>query len=102
MKNGRRSTSFRSKRSRSDVTGFRYLLDTNIVSDLVREPAGIVTKRIARVGESMVCTSIVVACEVRYGAAKKGFERLTDQLEEVVGALPSVPLEANAGLANGS
>lgn len=42
---------------------FRYLLDTNIVSALVRDPQGQVARRIARVGEDKVCTSIVVACE---------------------------------------
>lgn len=42
----------------------RYLLDTNIVSDIVRNPAGRVTKRIREVGETQVCTSIVVAAEL--------------------------------------
>jgi tRNA(fMet)-specific endonuclease VapC len=74
----------------------RYLLDTNAVSDLVRFPQGAVAKRIARVGEQAVCTSIVVACELRYGAAKKGSDRLTSQLETVLGVLPILPLEAGA------
>lgn len=72
---------------------FKYLLDTNIVSALVREPQGAVTRRIARVGEAKVCTSIVVACELRYGAAKKGTSRLTEQLEQVLSALPVLPPE---------
>ena len=58
----------------------RYLLDTNIVSDLVRNPQGRVTQRIREVGEAQVCTSIVVAAELRYGAAKKASPRLTTQL----------------------
>ena len=61
----------------------RYLLDTNILSHLVREPAGIVARRIAAVGEAKVCTSLVVACELRFGAAKKGSPRLTAQLEAI-------------------
>lgn len=49
----------------------RYLFDTNIVSDLVRNPQGKVAQRIRKVGETHVCTSIIVAAELRYGAAKK-------------------------------
>ena len=48
-----------------------YLLDTNILSHLVRKPQGLVAVRIADVGEENVLTSIVVACELRYGAAKR-------------------------------
>ena len=72
---------------------YRYLLDTNIVSALVRDPHGRVTRRIARVGEDSVCTSIIVACELRYGAAKRGSARLTQQLEAVLGVLPVLSLE---------
>ncbi len=46
----------------------RYLLDTNVVSDLVRNPQGTAAQRIRRVGEDRVCTSIIVAADVRYGA----------------------------------
>jgi tRNA(fMet)-specific endonuclease VapC len=53
----------------------RYLLDTNILSDLVRRPAGVVTDRIAEVGEGNICTSIIVAAELRFGAAKRGSKK---------------------------
>lgn len=74
----------------------RCLLDTNIVSDLVRDPHGAVARRIARAGEDAVCTSIVVACELRYGAAKKGSPRLSSQLESILQALAVLPLEPDA------
>src|SRR5947208_7733438 len=64
-----------------------YLLDTNVVSDLVRNPQGSVAQRIRKVGETKVCTSIIVASELRYGAEKKGSQRLTKQLAEVRSAL---------------
>ena len=73
-----------------------YLLDTNIVSDLVRNPQGRVAAKIAKVGEENIATSIIVAAELRYGAAKKGSARLTTQLEAVLGALPVLALEAPA------
>jgi tRNA(fMet)-specific endonuclease VapC len=79
----------------------RYLLDTNVVSDLIRNPQGRVTEHIRRVGEAQVCTSIIVAAELRYGAAKKGAPRLTIQLEAVLGALDVLPFEAPADAAYG-
>ncbi len=74
----------------------RYLLDTNIVSDLIRNPQGHVAQHIREVGEARVCTSIIVAAELRYGATKKASPRLTAQLEAVLGALDVVPFEAPA------
>lgn len=79
----------------------RYLLDTNIVSDLVRQPQGRVAQRIRQVGEANVCTSIVVAAELRFGAAKKGSQRLVEQLEAVLGSLDVLSLEAPADIAYG-
>ena len=79
----------------------RYLLDTNVVSDLVRNPQGAMVGHIRRVGEARVCTSIIVAAELRYGAAKKGSARLTAQLESVLGAIDVLPVEAPADLAYG-
>jgi tRNA(fMet)-specific endonuclease VapC len=74
----------------------RYLLDTNIIADLVRDPKGRVAERIRGVGETAVCTSIVVAAELRYGAAKKESSRLTAQVEAILGAIEVLPLEAPA------
>ncbi len=78
-----------------------YLLDTNIVSDLVRNPQGRVTRHILEVGEAKVCTSIIVAAELRYGATKKGSPRLSAQLETVLGAIEVLPFEAPADTAYG-
>ncbi len=80
----------------------RYLLDTNVVSDLVRNPQGRVAERIRRVGEAQVCTSIIVAAELRYGAAKKGSSRLTSQLNAVLAALEVLPFESPADVHYGS
>ncbi|GAA3983989.1 type II toxin-antitoxin system VapC family toxin [Comamonas faecalis] len=79
----------------------QFLLDTNILSDLVRQPQGVVARRIAQVGEDAVCTSIIVAAELRFGAAKRGAPRLTQQVDAILAALPVLPLElpADAGYA---
>ena len=79
----------------------RYLLDTNMVSDLVRNPQGKVAARIAHVGEESVCTSIIVAAELRYGAARKGSARLLAQLLTVLGVLDILPFETPAEITYG-
>lgn len=76
------------------MEGKRYLLDTNILSDLVRNPAGQVAQQIKVVGEETICTSLVVAAELRFGALKKGSMRLLAQLEAVLAALDILPLES--------
>jgi len=75
------------------MKGKRYLLDTNIVSDLVRNPRGLIAQRIEIVGEGSVCTSLVVSAELRFGARKKGSRCLSSQLEAVLSALDILPLE---------
>ena len=71
----------------------RFLLDTNILSDLVRNPQGAVTDHILKEGESSICTSIVVAAELRFGAEKRGSQRLTTQLETILSAIEILPME---------
>ncbi|HEY0513577.1 MAG TPA: PIN domain-containing protein [Thermoanaerobaculia bacterium] len=72
---------------------FRYLLDTNILSDLLRNPDGRAVQGVARVGEATICTSIVVACELRYGAAKTGSARLSERVESLLESLEVLPLD---------
>ncbi|MGD0432816.1 MAG: type II toxin-antitoxin system VapC family toxin [Acetobacteraceae bacterium] len=73
-----------------------YLLDTNIVSDLIRAPQGRAAARIREVGEALVRTSIVVSAELRFGARKKGSLRLAGRLEAVLAVLKVVPFEVPA------
>lgn len=80
----------------------RFLLDTNIVSELVRNPQGRAAAKVAEVGEDAVATSIIVAAELRYGAAKTGSQRLADQLEAILAALDVLPLEPPADATYGA
>jgi tRNA(fMet)-specific endonuclease VapC len=75
------------------MVDFRYLLDTNTLSEFIRYPGGLVNKRLAVVGEAAVCTSIVVACELRFGAKKKGSSRLEERVDEVLASLEVLPLD---------
>jgi tRNA(fMet)-specific endonuclease VapC len=44
----------------------------------------------------MACTSIVVACELRYGALKKGSPQLSERVEAILGSLEVLPLDKDA------
>ncbi len=79
-----------------------YLLDTNILSDLMRDPAGPAARRLAEVGEDRVATSIVVAAELRYGAARRGSPRLTARVEALLRELPVLALEVPADVRYGA
>src|SRR5436309_9124764 len=72
------------------------MLDTNIISDLLRNPKGRAAKRIAKVGEDNICTSIIVAAELRYGCAKSGSKRLHKAVEELLGEINVLPFDVPA------
>jgi tRNA(fMet)-specific endonuclease VapC len=76
----------------------RRLLDTNIISDLVRNPQGIVAEQVRRVGADNICTSIIVAAELRFGAEKKGSRRLAKRIAEVLETLEVLPVSAPADI----
>jgi len=76
------------------MANYRYLLDTNILSDLIKNPRGVVAERMLSLGlETYCCTSIIVACELRYGAAKKQSPKLSFNVEQVLNSLPILSLE---------
>lgn len=78
-----------------------YMLDTNIVSDLVRNPHGAVTRHIVEVGSEAVCVSIITAAELRYGCARKGSAKLLANVEAILGSIEvlafDVPADAEYG-----
>ena len=41
-----------------------------------------------------MCTSIVVASELRFGAARRGSDRLRQAVERVLDAIPVLPLDS--------
>lgn len=72
------------------------MLDTNIVSDLIKNPQGKAAKRIAKVGEDNICTSIIVAAELRYGCAKSPSARLLKAVEDLLHEITVLPLDVPA------
>jgi tRNA(fMet)-specific endonuclease VapC len=79
----------------------RYMLDTSIISDLIRNPQGRAAKRIAKVGEDNICTSIIVAAELRYGCAKSGSKRLLKAVEDLLGEINVLPFDVPADVEYG-
>lgn len=69
-----------------------YLLDANILSELIRVPRGRVAEKVGEVGEAAIRTSIIVAAELRFGVHKRGSARLAENVEAVLGSLDIVPL----------
>lgn len=77
------------------------MLDTNIVSELARNPQGHISERIAEVGPDAICVSIIVAAELRFGCAKKGSAKLSAQIDAILESMPvlalDVPVDAEYG-----
>ena len=71
----------------------RFLLDTNVLSQLIRDPQGPVAMQLATVGDAQVFTSVVVASELRFGARKKGSTVLTDRVDQLLASIEVAPLE---------
>ena len=80
----------------SEVAAYLYLLDTNILSDLIKRPSAIAARKIAALeNEAACCTSLIVACELRYGADKKGSSALTTRVNQLLDTIAVLPLEDN-------
>ena len=65
----------------------RYLLDTNVLDDLAKQPDGSARRRLAALDPSVVCTSIIVVAEVRYGLAKRPSVKLEAALAAVLATI---------------
>jgi tRNA(fMet)-specific endonuclease VapC len=78
-----------------------YMLDTNIVSELARNPQGAVARRIVEVGPDAICVSIITAAELHYGCAKKGSPKLLAQIEAILGSVQVLALDVPADIEYG-
>jgi tRNA(fMet)-specific endonuclease VapC len=74
------------------------MLDTNIVSHVIRAPGGAVGKRLLSVSADECCLSIITLAELRFGAAKVSSGRLLRQIEGFVALAPAIPFEHPADL----
>ena len=77
----------------------RYLLDTNILSDLLKNPAGRAAQKISSLPleeRDLLATSIIVAAELRYGVARSGSSTLAARVDQLLNAIDILPLEPKA------
>ena len=80
----------------------RYMLDTNIVSAVIKQPDCAVARRLAAMPRETFCISIVTAAELRFGVCRKHSAKLTKQVETVLEGIDIVPLEERADQHYGS
>jgi len=78
------------------MPGLAWMLDTDTLSSLVRDPRNAVFDRLLAIEPEAACTSIVVACELRFGARRKGSRVLTLRVGQLLDALAVLPLDAPA------
>lgn len=70
-----------------------FMLDTNIVSAIVRDPRGSVLEKLLEVGEENVFLSIISYGEILYGVKKNGSEELFKKVSAVTRRLYVAPLQ---------
>lgn len=73
----------------------RYLVDTNIASAAISDGAGSVARLISSLDSKSVVTSVIVAGELRFGAAKKGSAALTERVEQLLNMLTVLPIDTD-------
>ena len=72
------------------------MLDTNVVSYIVREPHCALARRISSLRPDSFAISVIVAAELQNGAQRRASRRLTQQLNAVLSAITILPLEEPA------
>ena len=75
----------------------RYLLDTNVCVDYLNGRYPSVTERLQRSRPADVCTSAIVAAELRYGAEKSNHRRQNQaRLDHFLGEVAVIDFDAGA------
>ena len=67
------------------------MLDTNVVSALMRNPRGDVRRKADQVGLENVCVSVIFVGELQFGLEKSGSTRVAGDLKAVLEAIRVVP-----------
>jgi tRNA(fMet)-specific endonuclease VapC len=80
------------------MVGPRYLFDTNILSALIKQPTSPLARRMATMDRDLFCTSVVVACELRYGVNKKGSPSLAAKVDQLLSGVEVLPLDVQFDL----
>jgi len=76
-----------------------YLLDSNALSELLRNPQGAVAREYKRRvldKRVRILTSVIVACEMRYGVLKKGSAPLAERVNALLASIEVAPFSVGA------
>jgi tRNA(fMet)-specific endonuclease VapC len=72
---------------------FAWMLDTNVLSELVREPRGATAMHLAAATPDAMCTSSIVACELRFGAQHKAAPVHVDRVHQLLDCMAVLRLD---------
>jgi tRNA(fMet)-specific endonuclease VapC len=72
-----------------------WMLDTNVLCELIRDPRGALASRVTAESAGAICTSIIVACELRFGALRKGSSTLIERVDQLLDRLDVMALDAD-------
>lgn len=75
---------------------FAAMLDTNIVSSIIRQPDGRAAQRLRRQAPGTACMSIVTLAELRFGAARVASVRISQKIDQLLDLVPALSLEPPA------
>ena len=74
-----------------------YLLDTNILSDMMRYPEGLASRHfmvaVKNKPDARFCTSVIVQCELLFGMRRRTHPRWQTHYERVLESVDVLPLE---------
>ena len=77
-----------------------YLLDTNLLLDMMRNPEGLASRRlmeaITRKPDARLCTSVVVRCKLLFGIRRRTHPRWQTHYQRVLESVNVLPLDADA------
>ncbi len=72
------------------------MLDTNMISALMRDDVGAIWAKAEAFGLADICTSIFVAAELRFGADRVGSRRIHNEVRDILATIPVIPFESPA------
>ena len=72
------------------------MLDTNVISDIIRNPSGEAAERLRTLGIDQACCSVVVAAELRFGVERRRSAALRATVQGALERVRVLPLDAPA------
>ncbi len=74
-----------------------WMLDTNIISALMRQPGGEVARRmvhtLSKIKDAQICTSLIVDCELRFGLQKNPNSRYTHAYQVAIASIAIMAMD---------